>query len=176
MKKLTYILFASVIILTGCSEDFELNDNDQNLNVQLLAGKYVAFTADGANVTIPDIDAEEGETGIELNVEVPTGSTSNVIVNFTFGGSAVFGTDFTVANATSSGGSVTIVPDPGDDPADLIDNVDIVVDLLTDNNQDGDKVLEVILSSASNADGSVLVGRGGTDLLKTAVINISDID
>jgi hypothetical protein len=175
MKKLIYILFASVIILTGCSEDFELNDNDQDLNVQLLEGKYVAFSASGANTTIDPENVKEGETA-ELNVEIPTGTTSDVTVNFTFGGTAVYGTDFTVPGGSSAGGSVVIVPAPGEDTSNVIDNTDIVVTLLTDDTQDGNKTLEVILASASNAEGSINVGRGGTDLLKSQTVNISDVD
>lgn len=175
MKKLIYILFASVMILTGCSDDFALNDNDQDLNVQLLGGKYVAFSADGANTTIAPESAKEGES-VELNVEIPTGTTSDVTVNFTFGGTAVYGTDFTVPGGTSAGGSVVIVPDDGGGTANIIDNADIEVTLLTDDTQDGNKTLVVTLASASNADGEVLVGRGGTDLLKSQTVNISDVD
>jgi len=163
------------MILTGCSEDFELNDNDQGLNVQLLDGKYVAFSADGANTSIDPEDAKEGES-VELNVEIPTGTTSDVTVNFTFGGTAVYGTDFTVPGGSSAGGTVVIVPDDGGGTANIIDNVDIVVTLLTDDNQDGNKTLEVILASASNAEGTVNVGRGGTDLLKSQTVNIADVD
>jgi len=175
MKKLIYILFASVMILTGCSEDFELNDNDLDLNVQLLEGEYVAFSADGANTTVAPEDAKEGET-VELNIEIPTGSESDVTVNFTFGGTAVYGTDFTVPGGSGAGGSVVIVPDDGGGTANIIDNADIVVTLLTDDTQDGNKTLEVILASASNGDGEVLVGRGGTDILKSQTVNISDVD
>ncbi len=176
MKKIIYIVLASVIFLTGCSEDFELNDNDQGLNVELLEGEYVAFDASGANTTVPAIDAKEGDTGVALNVEIPTGTETDVTINFEFGGTAIFGTDFTCAGCTSAGGSVVIVPDPGDDPADEIDNTDILIDLLTDQNQDGNKTLTVTLVSASNGQGSVNVGRGGTDLLRTQTVNISDID
>ena len=176
MKKLIYIVCASVIILTGCSDDFELNDNDQNLNVQLLNGEYVAYSASGANTTTPPISAKEGDTGIALNVEIPTGTESDVTVNFEFDGTAVYGVDFTVPGGSSAGGSVVVVPDDGSGPANVIDNVDIVVDLLTDDNQDGNKTLVITLSSASNAQGAVNVGRGGTDILKSQTISIADVD
>lgn len=172
MKKIKYILLtASVIFMAGCNEDVEFAD----LNIELLPGKYVAFSASGANNTLPDVDVTEGGT-TELNVEVPTGSTSNVTVNFTFSGTAVYGVDFTVTGASAAGGSVVIVPDPGNDPADLIDNVDIDVTFLTDGVTDGAKTLQVTLSSASNSDGEVLVGRGGMDVLRTSVVNIADAD
>ena len=176
MKKITYILIASVIFLTGCSEDFVLNDNDQGLNVELLEGEYVAFNANGANTTIAAVETDENGGSVSFNVEIPTGTESDVTVNFVFGGTAVYGTDFTCDGCSSAGGSVVITPDDGADPANVIDNVDILIDLLTDDFQDGDKTLDITLTSASNADGEVSVGRGGTDLLKTRTINISDID
>ena len=174
MKKLIYIIFASVMILTGCSDDFELNDNDQDLIVQLLDGDYVAYSADGANTTIDAIETNEAGGDIVLNVEIPTGSESDVTVNFTFGGTAVYGTDFTVPGGSSAGGSVVIVPDDGGGTDNIIDNADITVTLLRDDVVDGTKTLDVILSSASNAEGDVNVGRGGTDILKTASITILD--
>ncbi len=175
MKKITYILIASVLILTGCSDDFELNDNDQGLNVQFLPGKYVAFAAPGANATVAAESGDEGET-VDLTVEIPTGTTSDVTVNYVFSGTAVFGTDFTVIGANASGGSVVIVPDDGSDPANLIDNADISVQLLTDGVVDGNKTLVVTLTSASNAEGDVLVGRAGTDQLRSQTVDIADID
>lgn len=176
MKKIIYIVFASVIFLTGCSEEFEINDNVQDLNAQLIPGDYVAFSADGANVSIDPLDAKEGDTAIEFNVEIPTGTESDVTINFEFGGTAVFGTDFTCDGCTSAGGSVVLVPDDGGGTANIIDNVDILVDFPLDNVQDGDKTLTVTLVSASNAQGPVNVGRGGTDILKSQTVNIADVD
>ena len=44
MRNIIYILFISVMTLTGCSEDFELEDIDLS-GIELPA--YVAFTAPG---------------------------------------------------------------------------------------------------------------------------------
>ena len=175
MKKIVYLLFASVLILTGCIDDYELSDSEDDLAVSDLPG-YVAFSAPGANVTIDDITTDENGADLELNVEVPTGTLSDVTVNFTFGGTAVYGVDFNIAGASSAGGSIIIEHTQSADTADYLfnDNGDIVVDLLTDNVIDGVKTLEVILASASNANGELAVGRGGTDLLKTTNITIND--
>ena len=97
-------------------------------------------------------------------------------VNFDFSGTAVYGVDFTVPGATAAGGSITIEPLPGDDQTDVIDNADISVSLLPDGNTDGPKTLIVTLTDAYNSEGNILVGRGGTDLLKARTINIVDID
>lgn len=174
MKKIIYLLFASVLIFTGCEEEFELNDNEQELNVELLPG-YVAFSAPGANISIDDITTNESGADLELNVEVPTGTLSDVTVNFVFGGTAVYGEDFTVAGGSSAGGSIVIEHTQSADTDDFTfaDNADIIVDLLTDDVVDGTKTLDVILESAS---GGLAVGRGGTDLLKTTSIIINDVD
>jgi hypothetical protein len=173
MKKIIYILIAFSIISYGCNDEFNLEDQD--LNVKFLSGKYVAFNAPGANTTIEDVTANEG-TVVELNVEIPTGTLSNVNVDFIFGGTAVYGTDYNVSGGSSAGGSITIVPLPGDDQTDVIDNEDIVINLLTDGVTDGNKTLTVTLTSASNNEGTILVGRGGEDILKSTTINITDVD
>lgn len=174
MKNIVYLLFVSALIFTGCAEEFELNDNDQELNVISLPG-YVAFSAPGATVTIDDVDTtEDGETE-ELNVEIPGGTLSDVTVNFTFGGTAIYGVDFTVEGGSAEGGSIIIEHRDSTDPDDynFFDNGDIVINLLTDDAVDGVKTLTVTLVSASSG---LSVGRGGTDFLKTAVVNIADID
>ena len=173
MKKITYIITILSIITFGCDDTFELEDQD--LRVKFLAGKYVAFNAPGANTSIDPEEADEGND-LDLNVEIPTGTLSDVTVNFSFSGTAVYGVDFTVAGATAAGGSITIEPLPGDDQTDVIDNADISVSLLPDGNTDGPKTLIVTLTDAYNSEGNILVGRGGTDLLKARTINIVDID
>lgn len=177
MKKITYLLFATVILLTGCNDDFQLGDNElTDLAVSLLPG-YVAFSAPGVNVTIDDIETAEGNPDEFLNVEIPTGNLSDITVNYVFSGTAVWGVDFNVAGATSAGGTLIIEHKQTTDPADgVYDNGDIEVELLTDDVVDGVKTLIVTLVSASNAEGELAIGRGGTDLLTTSVVNIADID
>ncbi|MBT8387566.1 MAG: hypothetical protein KJO12_09170 [Ignavibacteria bacterium] len=172
MKKIAYILFTAVILLTACTEDYVLEDRE--LSVDELPA-YVAFSAPGANISVDPIETNEDGGTVALNVEVPGGTVSDVTVNFTFGGTAVYGVDFEVPNGSSAGGSIVIPHVQTTDPADLVfDNANIEVTLLKDNVVDGTKTLEVILSSASNANGELAVGRGGTDLLKTQTITILD--
>lgn len=176
MKKIVYILFS--ILLTGfyaCETDYDAAD--QGITLEELP-KYVAFSVSGVVTTIDDIDVSEadGDTDDEINVEIPGGTTSDVTVNFAFSGTAVYGTDFTVDGGTSAGGSVTIKYDNTPNIDGLPFNADLVVNLLKDDLQDGNKTLIITLTSASNADGEIAVGRAGTDLLKTVTINISDVD
>jgi hypothetical protein len=173
MKKIVYIASALVLVLTGCAEEYDLND--RGLTVEELPG-YVAFDSPGTNVNPGPVDVTEDEGTLELNVEVPTGTLTTVTVNYSFSGTAVFGTDFIVDGATSAGGTLDIAlpSSPAVDGRPI--NDDIVVELLLDDVADGDKTLIVTLDSASNAEGALAVGRGGTDFLKSTTVNIIDID
>ena len=112
----------------------------------------------------------------EINIEIPGGTLSDVTVNYTFSGTAVFGEDFTVEGATSAGGSLIIELTTVPNQDGLPINGDILVNLLEDNVVDGDKTLEITIVSASNASGDLTVGRGGKDILRVAKINIEDVD
>lgn len=176
MKKISYILFS--ILITGfyaCETDYDAED--QGVILEELP-KYVVFSVPGVVNTIDAVDVSEadGDTDDSINVEIPGGTVSDVTVNYTFGGTAVFGTDFTIAGATSTGGSVTIEYNNTPNIDGLAFNSDIVVTLLKDDVQDGNKTLIITLTDASNDEGSIAVGRGGTDALKSVTINISDVD
>lgn len=174
MRKIIYKTLFLSLLLTACSEEFSIED--QGIELQEL-GNYVAFSVNGVGTTIDDITiAEDGGNTDDINVEIPGGSVSNVTVNYTFGGTAVFGTDFTVSGATASGGSVVIVQPTEPIVNGLPLNADITVTALTDGVADGDKTLEITLVSASNGEGEIQVGRGGTDFLKTVNVIITDID
>jgi len=171
MKKLFYILTIASVTMYSC-DDFDLEDSD--IALQDLPG-YVAFNGPGEDATFDDVSTSEDGGDVSLNIEVPTGTLVDINVDFTFGGTAVFGTDFTVAGATASGGSVLLPHNPND--VEDFDNVDIVVSMLTDGVADGEKTLTVTLSGAAGTDGTVFaVGRGGTDMLKSANVVIADID
>jgi len=173
MKKIAYIFIIIVASFTSCTEEYSLEDN--GFTLQEVPG-YVAFSVAGASTTMPPTEASEADGTVALNVEIPTTSPFDVTVNYTFGGTAVYGEDFTVDGATSAGGSI-VIPRSTDINLDgLPDNADINIQLLTDGVADGTKTLEVTLTSASNAEGDIAVGRGGTDLLRTATVVIADVD
>ncbi|MTI41644.1 hypothetical protein [Fulvivirga lutimaris] len=170
MKRLL-ILLISAGIFSSC-EDYDIAD--QGFDLTELPG-YVAFDAPGTNVDEAVEDTDEDAGSVEFVIETPTGSLTDVTIQYVFGGDAVFGTDFTVDGATASGGSIVLAVDPED--FINLDNVTMTIDLLTDGVADGDKVLTVELVSAVNAGGETLaVGRGGTGFLKTATVNIADVD
>ena len=175
MKKILYTALSLVLFAAACTDN-SLEDQGIELSEEL--GKYVAFSVSGVVTTIDDVEVDEDDTdtGEDVNVEIPGGTVSDVTVNYSFSGTAVFGTDFTVTGATASGGSVVIKAqtEAFDDGLPL--NEDIKVNILTDGVADGEKTLTITLVSASNAEGEILVGRGGTDALKQVNVVISDID
>ncbi|UZR93384.1 hypothetical protein [Chondrinema litorale] len=173
MKNIYNLFLTALLVagLIGC-EDYDLADQD--IELEELPG-YVAFDAPGEEAYLDDEEVTEEDGSVALRIEVPTGSLSDVNVTYTFSGTAVFGTDFTVEGASASGGSTTIVIDKAE--FNDTDGVDIDITLLTDGVADGDKTLSITLESAQNTDGlSFAVGRGGTELLKTANVIITDID
>ena len=173
MKNIKYIACVIALVFIGCDTDYDFED--RGFDLQELPN-YVAFNPAGTRVTFPAIDTDEEEGSEDVSVEIPGGTLSDVTVNYTFAGTAVFGTDFTVAGATSTGGTLVIALTTTPNQDGLPVNGDIVVNLLEDGVVDGDKTLEITIVSASNATGELAVGRGGTDLLRTAVVNISDVD
>ncbi len=171
MKNIFYTITIASLLFAGC-DDFELAD--QGLGFQDLPG-YVAFDAPGDDAVLDDVEATEDQGTVELTIEVPTGTLSDINVDFSFSGTAEFGVDFTVVGATASGGSIVLPNNVGD--VNNFDNVDIVVELLTDGVADGEKTLTVTLDSAQGVDGTAFaVGRGGTELLRSANVIIADID
>lgn len=154
----------------SCGVDYDVADY---FDLDELPG-YVAFDTDGNNAFLDDFEVAEDDGSVELIVENPTGTSSDITVSYSLGGSAVFGVDYTIENATASGGTLTIPADGG--PVTVTIRASIVVTLLTDGDQDGEKTIDVTLTEASNEEGSLAVGRGGTDLLKSAHVIIADID
>jgi hypothetical protein len=172
MKNIIYIL--SAVLFINCTEEYDLTN--RGLNVEELPG-YVAFNADGANINLPDVETDENGEDVELNIEIPTGNLSNITVVYNLSGTAVFDTDYTIKGASSSGGQITIEHRQSTDPEDAeADNADLVIELLQDNITDGEKIITVTLISASNEEGEISIGRGGTSLLTTANVIISDVD
>lgn len=183
MKNILIILLSAVVVF-GCND---LDLAEQGIVVDELPG-YVAFDAAGTEVTLDNVAASEGQftedndpnTGDAnrtVNLEIPTGTLTDVTVNFTLSGTAIFGTDYRIINAvsaTASGGSIIVPADPKD--VNQFSNINFYIEFLTDGATDGDKTLTIELTSASNAEGAMAVGRGGTDLLKSVTIDISDID
>lgn len=167
MKNIFYIIAIFSLITYSC-EDFD------EYALQDLPG-YVAFNAPGETSTIAAADVDENAGSVTFNIEVPTGTLSDITVSFSFGGSAVFGTDFTVASSSSSGGTIILDHDAGD--VINFDNVDLVITILTDGVVDGDKTLTITLTDAVGADGTIFsVGRGGADISRTVTVNIADVD
>ena len=169
---LRIIAMLSIVAFLFSCEDVDLED--QGIILQDLPG-YVAFNGDGAGIVLDTVEATESTGVVELNIENPTGTLSDITVSFEFSGTAVFGIDYTVPNSTAAGGTVILPNDQSD--VNFFNNVDIEVTTLTDAVVDGEKILTVTLTNAVNEDGETFaVGRGGTDILLTSTIRIADDD
>ncbi len=165
-----FLLLFGIALLWSCGNEYVVDDY---FDLEELPG-YVAFDAPGNSAILDDVMVAEDAGTASLTIECPTGTLSDVAVEYEFGGDAEFGVDYNVAGASASGGSLTILSERGD-VTDRF-NSDLEIEILTDGAQDGAKTLTVTLVSASNAEGALAVGRGGTDFLKTATVVIEDID
>lgn len=158
-----------VSLMASCGNDYEV---DEYFDLEELPG-YVAFDADGNSITLEDFSTSEVGDPINLTIECPTGTLSDITVNYSVSGDAVLGVDYMIDGLSGTSGSIVLVTDPSDNQDN--DRVDLVITPLDDGVVDGDKSLTITLTSASNAEGDVAVGRGGTDYLKTANITLIDI-
>lgn len=160
-------LLAAVVFFTACGNDFE---TEEFYDLEELPG-YVSFV-DGTtnNATIDTAFVAEDAGSVTFTIATPTGTLSDINITYDISGSAVAGTDYNIANA----GSITLATDP-EDFQDR-DQVDLAIEILTDDVTDGEKTLTITLTGASNSEGSMAVGRGGTDFLKSATVVIGDID
>ncbi len=185
MKKIIPIFLCALIVLSCTEATLE----DVGFTIKSLPA-YVAYGNPGGTVTEKVLAPSEGSTSAaltRLRIEAPGVVTSDVTVQFTFGGTAVFGTDFTVSGliqttlvpfavtATAAGGSIKIAKSNTKLTVNDFEHVNLKLDYPTDGVKDGVKTLTITLTSATGADGTVYaVGRGGTNILKVATINIAD--
>ncbi|MBX2896770.1 MAG: hypothetical protein KF763_15090 [Cyclobacteriaceae bacterium] len=180
MKKIL-IVWCAAIVFTACT-DFDLED--QTIKVIQLPG-YVAFANTGGTIAaINRTVAETSTTAQNLRIEVATGSLSDVTVTYSFSGTAVLGTDFTVTTpggtATATGGTIVIRRNQTPAGTTDFDFVNLGIRAVADGVDDGDKSLTITLVSATNADGKMFaVGRGApgsTIYLRSASVNFTDVD
>lgn len=157
-----------VSLMASCGNDYEV---DEYFDLEELPG-YVAFDAEGNSVVLENFSTSEVGDPITLTIECPTGTLSDITINYEISGDAVLGVDYTIDGLSGNTGSIVLVTDPSDNQNN--DRVDLMVIPLNDEVIDGDKMLTVTLTSASNAEGEIAVGRGGTDYLKTANAIITD--
>lgn len=179
MKNLT-IIYLLALTLVSCT-DFELDD--LGMGLKTLPG-YVAFANSGGTITPIVRNVSETAAIQNLRIETATGTLSDVTVTYSFSGTAVFGTDFTVTSpggtANAAGGTILLKKNSKPTGVNDFDFVNLDIDPVTDKVKDGNKTLVITLVSAVNAEGKeFIVGRGaegGTIYLKEATINMTDVD
>lgn len=160
-------LLLGTVLFTACGNEYDVNEI---FDLEELPG-YVAFDAPGNAATLDTIFVGEDAGSLAINIECPTGTLSDVTINFEVSGSAEAGVDY---NFQGSSSSIVLSPNVGD--FQNRDAVDLMLDILADSIADGNKTLKITLTGASNAEGDLAVGRGGTDFLKSANVVITDID
>ena len=123
--------------------------------------------------SVSTVDATELDGSASVRVEFIFPIETDVTVNYTYSGTAVEGTDFTIDGGSGGSGSITVAHDA----ASLTSNsADLTLNLLTDDTIDGMKDLTVTLTSASAADGTPInVGQAGMFTEVTFVIADSDM-
>lgn len=161
------LFFFGLLALASCGNEYDIDDN---FDLEELPG-YVAF-GDGStnNAVLETVVVGEDAGTASFIIEAPAGTLSDVNITYEVTGSAIAGVDYNIANA----GSITLAVDEND--FQNRDQVSLDIEILTDGVVDGTKTLTITLTSASNAEGSLAVGRGGTDFLKSANLEITDID
>ncbi|MCR9289597.1 hypothetical protein OAF63_04700 [Saprospiraceae bacterium] len=171
MKILKIISVFTVIgLFASCAEEYNLDDN---FTVQELPG-YVAFNAPGLSATVDDLAVTEDDGTASLRIECPTGTLSDITVGYEISGNAVEGVDYNISGASGNSGSIVIAANPED--VVNFSYADLTIDILTDDEVDGEKTLTITLVSATNDEGTLAVGRGGTDFLKSTSVIIADVN
>ena len=170
--KIFNIIFvlSCLVVMTSCDPDYAVEDY---FDLEELPG-YVAFDTDGNGVSLANAAVSEADVSARFFVENPTGTKSEITVNYNLSGSAIYGTDYTIAGATAAGGSVKVKPNSG--AVNQTNRVALPIVILTDGVVDGEKTITITLIDASNAEGNVAVGRGGKDILRVANVVITDVD
>ena len=162
-------LFFGLVVLFSCGNDYE-----NNFDLEELPG-YVAFDAPGTSVNLEDVAVAEDDGSTSVKIECPTGTLSDITVEYSLSGDAVLGEDYNIAGVSGSSGTIVLKVAPADFQNN--DNVDLTIELISDDLEaEPDKTLTITLVSASNDEGPIAVGRGGTDFLKSINIIISDSD
>jgi len=160
-------LLLGVLFLASCGNDYDVNEY---FDLEELPG-YVAFDVDESNNAILDTLVVDETAGMaSFSIECPTGTLSDINITYDVTGNATAGIDYNIANQ----GSITLEVNETD--FQNFDRVSLDIEILEDAVADGDKTITLTLTGASNSEGSLAVGRGGTDYLKTAVLVITDVD
>lgn len=161
------LFFFSLLILSACGNEY---DTEEYFDLEELPA-YVAF-GDGStnNAVLETVVVDENAGSASFIIEAPAGTLSDVTVNYEITGTAEAGVDYNIANA----GTITLEVNTND--FQNRDQVSLDIEILTDGVVDGTKTLTLTLTSATNDEGSLSVGRGGTDFLKSANLEITDVD
>lgn len=170
MKKFNILKYLPIALLAATAfacEDYV----DENLNVisENAVAPYVEFDSeDPLNTT------EDGGPAT-VRITLPVTQYEDVAVAYALGGTAVYGTDYTIEGATAgAGGTITIPYEP---EANRNDRQDVEINVINNEITDGEKTIILTLESAETASGKeVRIGKGTTEELVAKTIVIKDDD
>lgn len=177
MKKILILTLISVFAFS-CQEDAETPDLQ-------LADPFIEFDLN----TRLDADDDGVVTVTEggaytATVENPFNSLNqDVTVTYSISGDAVFGTDFTIPDATAAGGSFVLINRNPDDnlddngnPTSARPDFDLDITFPTDGVTDGDKTLIITITGGTGANGAVFGVRSGLATASVLTVSITDAD
>ncbi len=164
MQNLKYIflLFLGLSVFTACEYE-PLEDEDALSGIET-GDPFVRFAT-----------GQGGASGVEnevvsLTVEFTFPIETNITVDYSLGGDATFGEDYTIAGASSGGGSVELVFDPDETGTTT---TDIDIQLLTDCVLDGGEMITLTLTAA-RADNGTPINAGQGPVNRELSVMIED--
>jgi|AntRauTorckE5430_2_1112549.scaffolds.fasta_scaffold00374_7 hypothetical protein len=156
--KFTKILIVALLSASFVACDYESFEEESALGNLQFGNTFVRLLTGGIDGTT-DVEVSETNTSATVGVESRDESGSEVSVEYSLGGTAAYGTIYTIDGATQSGGTLTI---PFQESADNTGpaQADIDITFLVDTLTTAPLTIELGLVSASANGAAVDVGQG----------------
>ncbi|MEQ8424337.1 MAG: Calx-beta domain-containing protein, partial [Cyclobacteriaceae bacterium] len=175
-------IFIAILILGAVAACTDFAIEDQDFSLQEVPA-YVSFGNTSGTTAPAVLNVNEGATttsAASFRIYAPIGALSDITVTYTLGGTATFGTDYTIAGATASGGTVVLPFDArlasGNRDVNDFPYVRLPITAMNDGVADVDETVVITLTNAVDASGKTYaIGRGGQDLQKTATATIKNV-
>ena len=149
-----FALLCCGLLFVAC--DYESLEDETSLAELETGNAFVRFLGDFSGME--EVVVSEDNTTTSVTVESRVVDGNETTVNYNLGGTAEYGTIYTIEGASAAGGSIAIPFQEGDNtaPANLDINIMFLVDTLITPGQ----TIELTLASASAGGNAVDVGQG----------------
>lgn len=168
--KISTIFTALLCGLLFVACDYESFEEESALGALEEGNAFVRLLTGNAT-GVAEVEVSEASTSSEVAVESRTVDDNDVTVMYDLGGTAEYGTIYTIEGASQSGGSL-LIPFQVDEEVTTPAQADINITFLVDTLMAGSQTIEFTLTGATSADGTpVDVGQGPlrTNLVLTLV-------